>query len=282
MTTMSVRKPAVAGRFYPSDRDELINLMHSIHLKEEKKFHHDFTAPLLIGGISPHAGYIFSGAESIHLFEAIKRHPQPFDTLIVIHPNHNGIGAEIALDEHEEWETPMGTILLDQEFMDQLDLPRDALAHKFEHSGEVMIPFIQYKIPYEVKIVPIAMSRQTPEHARMLSAKIYEANKVLQKKIFLIASSDFSHYVSPEYGHKMDQLVIDEIITMDSEGLYKAVKKNNISVCGFGPIMTLIEYARKVTKYPEAMILRRGHSGETMPSREVVDYVTMLVYSQVT
>ncbi len=278
---MNIRKPAVSGRFYPGNRDELINLLHSIHLKEEKKFMTDFTPPSIIGGICPHAGYVYSGYHAMHLFEIIKRHPEPIDTLIIIHPNHNGVGAEIALDESEAWETPLGTIMLDHELMDQMQFPKDSLAHKFEHSAEIMVPLIQYKIPYEVKIVPIAMTRQIPELARLMATRIYDANKVVKRKLFIIASSDFSHYVSPDHGNKMDQMVIDEIITFDTEGVYQAVKKNNISVCGFGPIMTLMEYSRKVVKYPEVKILRRGHSGEIHPSREVVDYITMLFFSQI-
>jgi AmmeMemoRadiSam system protein B len=278
---MSIRKPAVAGRFYPADKDELINLLHSIHLKEEKKFIKDFAPPVLIGGVVPHAGFSYSGYQAIHLFEVLKNHSEQFDTLFILHPNHNGVGPEIATDEHDLWSTPIGNIPLDLDFIEEMGLARSSLAHKFEHSGEVILPLVQYKIPYDIDIVPITMSRQNPDNARALARSIYEANKKLNKKIFVIASSDFSHYVLPEYGEKMDQLVLDEIITFDTDGIYNAVKKDNISVCGFGPIMTLVEYAKLQSQYPEVKILRRGNSGEVSPSREVVDYISILVYTQV-
>lgn len=278
---MKIRKPAVAGKFYPSEKDELVNLLHSIHLKEEKKFIKDFQPPVIIGGVVPHAGYVFSGYEAIHFFEMVKRHHKPFDTVVIMHPNHNGIGPEIAIDENDAWSTPLGEVLLDIEMRDLMDIPVDGLAHKFEHSGEVMLPFIQHKIPNKVKILPIAMARQTPLHASKVAGELFKANNTLKRELLLIASSDFSHYVAPEHGKKMDQMVLDRIAAFDIEGIYQTVKEHHVSVCGFGPIMSLLEYAKKVNQWPETKILRRGHSGEVMPSREVVDYVTMLVFSDI-
>ncbi len=278
---MKTRIPAVAGKFYPSGRDELINLLHSIHLKEEKRFVKDFRPAVLFGGIVPHAGYVFSGYEAIHFFELIKNHPKQFDTIVILHPNHNGIGPEIASDENDAWQTPMGIAEIDTEFRDQMEFESSALAHKFEHSAEVMVPFLQYKLPYKFRILPVSMARQTPQHARKVAEELIRVQNILNRHLLLIASSDFSHYVSPEYGKKMDQMVIDQIEKGNIEGIYSTIKKNNISVCGFGPIMALLAYAKKLNEWPETRILRRGHSGEIIPSQEVVDYVTMAVYSDI-
>ena len=102
----------------------------------------------------------------------------------------------------------------------------------------------------------------------------------LKRDILILASSDFSHYVSPEYGKEMDDLVIKEILALNTAAVYKTVISNNISVCGYGPIMTLLEYAKLIDPEVEVKILRRGHSGEVMASREVVDYISMLVYKK--
>ncbi len=278
---MRVRTPAVSGKFYPSGKDELINLLHSIHLKEEKKFQHDFKPAVLFGGIVPHAGYVFSGFEAIHFFELVKRYREPFETVVILHPNHNGVGPELALDENDAWATPLGEVEIDTEFRDQMQIEASALAHKFEHSAEVMIPLLQYKLPYRTRILPLAMARQTPDHANQVASELVRVNRLLNRKLLIIASSDFSHYVSPAYGKKMDQMVIDRIEALDVEGIYETVKKNHISVCGFGPIMALLTYARTVNEWPETRILRRGHSGEILESSEVVDYVTMAVYSDI-
>ena len=96
----------------------------------------------------------------------------------------------------------------------------------------------------------------------------------------MIASSDFSHYVDPETGAEKDDLVLREIENLDSDKLHQTVIDNRISVCGYGPIMTLIEYSKLVSDNPESTILARGNSGKTMPSSSVVDYVSMLFYQE--
>jgi len=95
----------------------------------------------------------------------------------------------------------------------------------------------------------------------------------------VLASSDFSHYVEPGYGEQQDDLVLEEIKNLDSDRLYINVLENNISVCGYGPIMTLIEYAKLVSDQPKSTILSRGNSGKTAPSSSVVDYISILFYS---
>jgi hypothetical protein len=141
-----------------------------------------------------------------------------------------------------------------------------------------MLPFLQKWISYPFKIVPICILRQNPVISTEIAEKIYKANQILQKKIFIIASSDFSHYVDPDKGKEKDSLVLKELEKLDSQHLYDTVIRNRVSVCGYGPIMTLIEYAKLVSQKPETTILARGNSGKTMPSSSVVDYVSILFY----
>jgi len=101
----------------------------------------------------------------------------------------------------------------------------------------------------------------------------------LKKKILIIASSDFSHYVHPEEGKKKDDLVLHEILNLNAEKVYHTIQNHQISVCGYGPIMTLIEYAKRISDNPFAEVIRRGNSGDIIPSSEVVNYVTILFSS---
>lgn len=275
---MKTRNPAVAGQFYPGSEPEIINTIKGIQAKE--KIDISYSTKNIIGAIVPHAGYIFSGYHAIHFFELLKNTSVQYDTFFIINPSHSGYGSNLALDENDNWETPLGKVAIDKAFYPQLNLPLSALAHQYEHSGEVMLPFLQYLLPYTFKIVPIAMKRQSTENAKTLANTIYNANKTLNKNIMIIASSDFSHYVKPSDGERLDNMVVDCIEKLDSESVYNTVMKNDISVCGFGPIMTLIEYARLVCDAPKTTILRRGHSGENMPTNEVVDYITMLFYDE--
>ena len=162
--------------------------------------------------------------------------------------------------------------------MDILDIPRSEIAHKYEHSGEVMLPLLQHFLDYDFKILPITISRQNCESAITLAKAIHEANAKLRKKILIIASSDFSHFVAPEEGRRLDQMVLDEIKALNSEKLYEKVMQNNISVCGYGPIITLMEYSMMLTSEPQTKVLCIGNSGDVIPSSEVVDYISILFY----
>ena len=278
---MKIRKPAVAGKFYPEDKNELKKLINSIYLKEKKNIDLSLSKYKIIGGVVPHAGYIFSAYEAVHFFDIIKNTPLQYDTIIIINPNHSGYGYDIDLDSNDLWETPFGNVSLDTEFMSELPFSTSEEAHKYEHSGEVMLPLLQYFLDYEFKIIPITMSHQNYENAKRLADGIYNANLKLNRNILIIASSDFSHYVEPEKGKYLDNFVLDNILKLDSEAINQTVYEKHLSVCGYGPIMSLIEYSKLVSKKPQAKILRRGNSGEVIPSNEVVDYVSMLFYEEV-
>ncbi|MCD4747716.1 MAG: AmmeMemoRadiSam system protein B, partial [Bacteroidales bacterium] len=216
---------------------------------------------------------------AVHFFEIIKNSAEKYDTIFIINPDHSGYGNEIALDENDHWVTPLGKVEIDKEFMDKLDFPVSGIAHQYEHSGEVMIPLLQYFLDYKFKILPITITRQNIVNAKIVANAIYESNKALNKKILIIASSDFSHHVEPEYGKHLDSFVLKGISNLDSSEIYKVIIEKNISVCGYGPIMTLVEYSKLVSSKPQTKILKIGNSGEVIPSNEVVDYASILFYT---
>ena len=273
---MKIRQSAVAGKFYPADKESLLDQIESIRKKELPDINLDLKNNFLIGGIVPHAGYMFSAYQAVHFFEIVKQSLQQFDTIVIVNPNHTGLGHEIAFDSNEYWETPLGLVSLDIEFGESLGIELSDIEQKREHSGEVMVPFLQYFLDYEFKIAPITLSNQTFKNARFLAERLKESASILDRKLLVIASSDFSHFLSPEEGREKDAFVLENIITLDSPSIEKVIHKKNISVCGYGPIMTLIEYAKLVSSNPKVDILRIGHSGEIIPSNEVVDYVSIL------
>ncbi len=277
---MNIRKAVFADQFYPGDIRELVLLLDNIYRKEKDRININLANNNIIGGIVPHAGYIYSGYEAIHFFEIIKHSGIKYDTIVIINPNHSGYGADISLDSNDAWETPLGLVEIDREFSDNLSLPESENAHKHEHSGEVMLPYLQYCLDYDFKIVPVCILRQDVSNGILLADKIFKANRILKRKVLILASSDFSHFVSPEFGKRRDNMVLEKIFDFDSEEVYKIIKTKSISVCGYCPIMALIEYSKLVSDNPKAEILKQGNSGEVMPSSEVVDYVSVLFYGQ--
>jgi len=277
---MSTRYPTVAGAFYPGTASALTGMLTSLFRAEEKKIDTTLAGKKIIGGVAPHAGYVYSGYEAVHLFENIKRSGRHYEMIIIINPNHSGYGAYVEADSNDSWETPLGAVDLDKEFIELLGLPVSNQAQRREHSAEVMLPFLQHRLDYPFKIVPVCMLRQSPQTAREVAGKIHAANQKLKRELLLIASSDFSHYVEPGFGRKQDELVLNEVKNLDSDRLYEQVVENNISVCGYGPIMTLIEYAKLAAHEPQTAILSRGNSGKTHPSNSVVDYVSILFYEK--
>jgi AmmeMemoRadiSam system protein B len=275
---MRVRTPKVAGAFYPGTENEIDRLVQQIRETESEKIDYSFARKEIIGCVVPHAGYIYSGYEAIHFFEIIKRSSTNYDTFIIINPNHTGYGEYIEVDSNDSWDTPLGNVPVDTDFARQLDLPRSDRAQMQEHSAEVMLPLLQESISPGFRIVPISMLRQNPITAMEVAEKIMDANRVLKRKLMIIASSDFTHFESPVDGKMKDDMVLEQIEKQDSEKLYDTVIQNRISVCGYGPIMTLIEYSKMVADSPSSTILARGHSGKTRPSSSVVDYITILFY----
>jgi AmmeMemoRadiSam system protein B len=275
MDMQKIRKPAVSGRFYPSDKKELVSLINEIYQKEKPKIVLSYTSKEIFGAVIPHAGYIFSAYQAVHFFELLRNYKTNFDTFIIINPNHTGFGEKISMDSHTHWESPLGLVEQDAEFISALELPVSDVAHSQEHSGEVMIPLLQHFVTYPFKIVVITLSQQNPEQAKNLAGRIMAANKKLNRKIAIIASSDFTHFKSANAGFILDEMVLEQIKNQDIEKLYQVVRKNNISVCGYGPIMCLMEFSSYFGAY-ETNILARGHSGQVIASDRVVDYVSII------
>ncbi|BDU50933.1 AmmeMemoRadiSam system protein B [Haliovirga abyssi] len=274
---MKIRESVFAGKFYPDNKVDIDMLLDEIHKKEMKNIKIDLSKKDIIGGVVPHAGYIYSGYEAVHFFDIVGKSKR-YDTIVIINPNHTGYGSELEADSNDKWKTPFGEVDVDIEFRDKLNINISDLGERYEHSGEVMVPYLQKYLDYDFKIVPICMGIQNFRNSSYLANELYKVKKELGREILIIASSDFTHFMTPKKGREMDQYVIDAIFEMDSLKIEREVRNRDISVCGFGLIMTLIEYSKLIGDEIKIELLKRGHSGEVIESDEVVDYVSMLFY----
>lgn len=278
MTTK--RKPAVAGQFYPSDPNEIKSLLETVTKAEEKNIDHSFAQKKIIGAVLPHAGYMFSAYQAVHFFEILRLSKQTFDLVVIVNPNHTGRGKEIGIDPSDYWETPMGDIAIDKTFAENTGLPFSKEAHEFEHSAEVMLPMFKHFTDFKFKILPVSLGNQNHLNAKAVARNVFNTTKELNKKVLFIASTDFSHHVSPAKAERDDKQALEKILANDAAGLIKTVKKQGISMCGYGPTAALMEFANYINFQSKTQLLRYGNSGEVIPSDSVVAYASVLFYEE--
>lgn len=269
-----MRYPAVAGKFYAGKEREL-----------REEIRKCFLSPLgpgsipelsrngerkVIGAVVPHAGYFYSGPIAAHVYAAIARDGFP-QTFVIIGPNHHAVGSAVAVSG-EDFETPLGVCKIDRDLLRRLErgMSVDPIAHQYEHSIEVQLPFIQF-FSNEVKILPICMALQDYETAMETAKQLQKAIEGLD--VIIIASSDFSHYVPAHEAKAKDMEVINQILALNSRGVYDVVIRRDVSMCGYGPVMVMLEAA----KGKEARLLKYATSGDVYPMREVVGYGAVVV-----
>lgn len=266
-----IRKPAVAGYFYPSNPEELFEDVR----KYIKSTQGEKNA---IGIVSPHAGYIYSGQVAGKAFSVIK---VP-DTVIVIGPNHTGMGSDAAIVCSGKWSIPGAEIEINSELATALlqnfnDLEEDTIAHSREHSLEVQLPFLYFKNK-NFKLVPICLSHHNFSFCNEFGKSIGETIKKYGKDTLIVASSDMTHYEPHEIAKEKDQLAINEILNLSPRNLYNVVSEQKITMCGVIPVVTML-CAAKVLEAKKAELIQYQTSGDASGDySQVVGYAGMAVY----
>ncbi|MCP3177935.1 AmmeMemoRadiSam system protein B [Desulfuromonas sp. KJ2020] len=264
------RHPAVAGQFYPGTLTELKTLLDRLIPSEEFKTE-------AYGLVSPHAGYLYSGAIAGKTFSQVKIPPK----VIILGPNHHGYGHDAAIYSHGEWQTPLGNTPVATDLVQEIliagpDFAADELAHRFEHSLEVQLPFIQYLAP-EAAIVPICVGHLALNTLIALGEALGEVISRHGREILMVASSDMTHYESGKSAREKDALAIEKMLELDPVGLYRTVTDNRISMCGVMPVTLMLIAARKAGAQ-RARLVEYGNSGDvTGDQSEVVGYAGLVI-----
>jgi len=271
--SMSIRKPAVSGQFYPSSAKDLNSLLASFAAKEVQK--ND-----VIGCVLPHAGYIYSGKVAMATISRVKIK----DTVVLLGPNHTGLGADFSIMPQGTWQTPLGNVEINSELANSFlsksgYLKADAIAHLDEHSLEVEIPILQY-FRRDFRIVPIVIKTDNltalSEIAQAIAGVISE-NK-LKNSTLLIASSDLTHYEPRKSAEKKDTLVIEAITALAETRLESAIKKFDISMCGFAPVAVLIIAAKSLGARTGKLIKYQTSGDAAGDTGSVVGYAGLTIY----
>ena len=274
---MIVRKPAVAGQFYPADAAELSSLIDGCYLHPlgpGKAPPAPRTGSRLAAVVCPHAGYVYSGPVAAHSYLHVSSMAAP-DLAVVVAPNHYGIGSGVSTFKDGDWETPLGRMHVDSAAAGRLaDLADvvmfDPEAHRLEHSLEVQLPFLQRLYGDSVPFLPVSLLFQDIDTAKAVAGAL--AQVIRGKKAVLIASSDLTHYEPAPQARKKDLALVQRVLDMDLEGFYSTLDTLGVTACGFGAIATVMEAARSLG-LAKAELLKYASSGDTSGDNlQVVGY----------
>jgi len=274
MATTILRHPAVAGRFYPGDPDDLRTEARG-YLSQARFINQ---APLrAVGCIAPHAGYVYSG----HVAGAVFARLEVPRRCIVMCPNHTGVGRPLAIMSEGAWQTPLGDVPIEADLAGALKarlpaLQEDSSAHRGEHAAEVELPFLLLRQP-ELRFVPIALGTGQFEALEQLGEAIADVIAAQNDPVLIVASSDMNHYESDAVTRVKDHRAIERILTLDPRGLFDVVTQQNISMCGFGPAVAMLTAARRLGA-KSAELVKYATSGDVSGDRnKVVGYAGVVV-----
>lgn len=264
------RNPVVAGSFYPGDKNSLLMEIRR-HIDPGAK------RSSAMGIVSPHAGFMYSGDVAGAVYSRVDIP----DTVVLIGPNHTGLGERVSVMVKGVWSMPMGAVEIDTELAQAIceassHIHADDRAHQSEHSLETQIPFLQY-FKKKFRIVPLCLMRLSLDECVAVAKALTAAIERVERPVLIIASSDMTHYESHENARQKDQKAIDQILNMDARGLYETVRCNAISMCGVNPVVVMLMSAIGLGA-KQSELVKYMTSGETSGDMDrVVGYAGMIV-----
>ncbi|MGB9740778.1 MAG: AmmeMemoRadiSam system protein B [Candidatus Bathyarchaeia archaeon] len=276
-----VRRPTQAGAFYEGNAESLKKQIRECFLSEfgpgkvpEVKKN---GSRRIVGLVCPHAGYMFSGPVAAHAYYELALDGKP-DVAVIFGPNHTGYGSPLAAMNEGVWRTPLGDVEVDSEIADQIVreahiVDVDDSAHKYEHSIEVQLPFLQFLYGSDFKIVPICFLMQDLTSASEVGEAV--AKVLVGKNAVVIASSDMTHYEPHETAKEKDLAALMAVESMDAAKFHSIIEAKHVTACGYGPIMALIATAKRLG-VKEAKLLCYKTSGDV-----IGDYSSVVGYAAV-
>lgn len=267
-----VRRPAVAGTFYPADPRELQALV--------EEFTTGRIPAAAFGAIAPHAGLIYSGACAGKVYARVEIPP----LTVVLAPNHTGMGsfpARAGYWGEGAFRTPLGESKVDNEFIQTLGestdlVVEDRAQHMAEHAVEVQLPFLQLLAP-ETMIAPLVLPWDDWNRCKELAAALAGVISAWPTKVLLIASSDMNHYESAETALRKDTAVLEAVTKLDGEALLSTCEKMHVTMCGRAPAAVLVETSH-ILGAEVATVVDYRHSGMvTGDESSVVSYAGVVV-----
>lgn len=270
-----IRKTVHAGTFYPRFAHQLLAMFDKWQADALPQIPNERNIGLLV----PHAGYVYSGRLAYLGMAAVAN--ERYDSIIILHPSHQGIHFDYSISPYSIYETPLGNLELDDELYRQFSpsaVQNIALDyHALEHSLEIQLPLIYHFFP-GTRICPILLGNQNPAVSEKIANALYDVVYKSSKRILILASSDLSHYHSAARAEEMDKKVLMHFQKLDAEALYRDASYGKLEACGLGSILSLIYYSQKYSSV-QSRIIEYSHSGAVSGhNSQVVGYLAAKIY----
>lgn len=269
-----IRKPAVAGSFYPAEKNKLIDQIKLLlDITKTNEVYENIS-----GLVAPHAGYLYSGKTAAYAFNTIAN--KNYETVIIISPSHREYFPGISIYDGDAYETPLGITEINKSVKEKIiseskNIFEGIQGHRNEHAIEVEIPFLQAVLK-DFTIIPVVMGDQSKIYVDELSQKLAE---VIDDKTLIVASSDLSHFYSRKEAQKLDLNVKKRIDDFDFNGLQNDLELKNSEACGGGCIVSLMKSA-ELKNIKKSKVLSYSDSGDvTGDTSEVVGYLSAVIYN---
>jgi hypothetical protein len=269
-----IRQAAVAGQFYPADKSELKKMIDDY--LNQAKINQLTTAPQII--IVPHAGFVYSGRVAAYAYKTLPN--TDFERVILLGRSHTSQFNGIAADTNDFWQTPLGNIKIDQEFIDLLPVIKDSKPHQNEHSLEVQVPFLIKTLGQDIKIAPLLYGDNKKNTIENLAEIL---GKTIDKKTLIVISTDLSHYPNYEQANKIDKKTIEALLSNDIDKFrnkiseLKKTKVPNLQtlICAEPAVQTALILSEKFNLKPQ--LLKYANSGDYFPNQKdrVVGYAAI-------
>ncbi len=280
-----IRNAAFAGSWYSGNKDrlnkDLQNFFETHKLGPKKKpIINESGERKIIVVVSPHAGYVYSGAVAAHGYAALANDGKP-NLFVIIGVNHSAYTTEPAsVQVKGEWETPLGSSVIDSDVAKKLCenefIFDNSTIHKREHSLELQLPFLQYIYGPDIKIVPMMMSSSKISDYKSIGETL--ADSLSGKNAVIIASTDFTHFEPAEDARMQDEKALDAIKKIDGNLLFETVRKHSISMCGYASTAVALIASKKLGA-TEVKLLKYANSGDTSGDYgSVVGYGSLIVF----
>ena len=267
----SVRRPAVAGSFYPASPDDVGRTVAQLFdgIAPEPSF---WRAALV-----PHAGWMYSGRLAAQVFA----HAIVPDSVVVLCPRHHAVGVKWAVAPHDVWTWPGGKLASDHELANLIcssidGVEYDASSHEREHAIEVQLPLLARRNA-STHVVGITVGPTDLEECGVFATGLATALSSYPHSVLLLISSDMNHFASDVENRRLDKMAIHHLKEMQPEELFETCRVNGISMCGVGPAVIALKTLQHLGELRESKLVDYHTSGDISGDRtRVVGYAGML------